>query len=69
MHSALTHSLSEDKVQRSNSECNAVVRAYIECMRYAITKSIQDNDQLDLVEDLLENQVRRLDDVLDYAGL
>ena len=52
---------------RSNSECNAVVRAYIECMRYAITKSIQDNDQLDLVEDLLENQVRRLDDVLDYA--
>ena len=52
---------------RSNSECNAVVRAYIECMRYAFTISIQDNDQLDLVEDLLENQVRRLDDVLDYA--
>lgn len=41
---------------RSTSECNAMMRAYVECSRFVISKAIE-NDDLDMVEELLESQV------------
>ena len=39
-------------MQSSQSECNAMVRALVECVRYLVNKSIQD-DEFELVEHIL----------------
>lgn len=43
----------------SSAECNAIVRAYIECMRYAISRCV-DIDDLSLVEELLQTHVSHI---------
>ena len=47
-------SLSEERVLASPSECNAVVRAMMECLQYVISQSITDRD---LMAVLIQEQV------------
>ena len=54
------HSLSQDKVRSSPSEGAAIVRSFVECLRYCITKLLELDNQ-PVVEYLMLEQVRTED--------
>lgn len=50
------YSLSSDRAYSSISECNALVKAYMECVRYMIGQSIAE-DEFDLSDQLVKDHV------------